>query len=127
MGSSVLAEPLTKIINQSIRRSEFPTRWKDSKVCHLQKGGQKNSENLQTNVSLLSLPGMVCERVIAIQAEEYFESNKILQEFEFGFRKFTSTISDMLTLFDSLLEANKEGTLVLNYLSTAFDTIDQGI
>ena len=73
---------------------------------------------------------MACERVIAIQAEEHFEENKILQEFQFGFRKFKSTISKMLTLFDSLLEAKEEGkeiVLLLFDLSSAFDTIDHGI
>ena len=73
---------------------------------------------------------MICERVIAIQAEKYFEENKILQEFQFGFRRFKSTISEMLTLFDSLLEAKEEGkeiALLLFDLSSAFDTIDHGI
>ena len=72
------------------------------------KGDRQALKNYRP-VSLLSVPGMVCERVIAIQAEEHFENNKILQEFQFGFRKFKSTISEMLTLFDSLLEAKEKG------------------
>ena len=79
---------------------------------------------------MLPVPGMVCERVIAIQAEQHFEDNKILQEFQFGFRRFKSTISEMLTLFNSLLEAKEQGkeiALVLFDLSSAFDTIDHEI
>ena len=126
----VLAEPLTKIINQPISTSKFPTRWKDSKVCPVYKKGDGQTLKNYRPVSLLSQPGMICERVITIQAEKLFEENKILQEFQFGFRKFKSTISEMLTLFDNLLEAKEEGkeiALVLFDLSSAFNTIDHEI
>ena len=58
-------------------------------------------------LSLLCVAGMVLERVIAIQIEEYFESNNLLGSFQFGFRKNKSTISELLTLFDSLLEGKE--------------------
>ena len=90
----VLAGPLTKVINQSIKTSKFPTKWKASKVCPVYKKGDIQALKNYRPVSLLSVPGMVCERVIAIQAEQHFEDNKILQEFQFGFRRFKSTISD---------------------------------
>ena len=81
-------------------------------------------------VALLSVAGMILERVIAIQIEEYFEKNKFLRPFQFGFRKHKSTVSELLTLFDMLLEAKedkKEIGLVLYDLSSAFDTIDPDI
>ena len=130
MGGCVQAGPLTKITNQSIKTSKFPTNWKASKVCPVYKKGDRQTVKNYRPVSLLPLPGMICERVIAIQAEEFFEENKILQEFQFGFRRFKSTISEMLTLFDSLLEAKEQGkeiALVLFDLSCAFDTIDHDI
>ena len=43
MGACVLAEPLTKIINQSIKTSKFPTRWKESKVCPVYKKGDRQT------------------------------------------------------------------------------------
>ena len=69
---------------------------------------------------------MVLERVVAIQIEHYFESNGLLGAFQFGFRKNKSTISELLTLFDTLLEAKnerKEILLLLYDLSAAFDCI----
>ena len=73
---------------------------------------------------------MVLERVACIQMEEFFESNKLLQDYQFGFRKFKSTTSELLTLFHKLMEAKEEGkeiALILFDLSAAFDTIDHNI
>ena len=72
--------------------------------------------------------GMVLEWVIAIQIEEYFESNNLLGAFQFGFRKYKSTISELLTLLDSLLEGKenrKEMMIILYDLSAAFDTVSK--
>ena len=110
LGAETIAGPLTLIINTSIATSKFPSKWKESKVCPVYKKGDRQMLKNYRPVSLLSVPGMVCERVITIQAEMHFEDNRILQDFQFGFRKFKSTISEMLTLFDSLLEAKEKTT-----------------
>ena len=56
MGAIVLVKPLTKIINQSIRTSKFPTKWKDSKVCPVYKKGDRQTLKNYRPVSLLSQP-----------------------------------------------------------------------
>ena len=68
---------------------------------------------------------MILERIISLQIEEFFEEKKLLGEFQFGFRKNKSTVSELLTMFDTLLEAKehkKEIVLLLYDLSSAFDT-----
>ena len=73
---------------------------------------------------------MVLERCIGIQMEDYFEEKGILQEFQFGFRRNKSCISELLTLFDKLLKAKEQGkeiSLLLFDLSAAFDTVDISI
>ena len=73
---------------------------------------------------------MILERVIAIQIEDYFESNNLLGAFQFGFRKYKSTITELLTLFDSLLEVKenrKEIMVILYDLSAAFDTVSHEV
>ena len=75
-------------------------------------------------VSMLAVFGMILEKVVALQIEEFFESNGLLGKFQFGFRKYKSTISELLTLFDTLLEAKemgKEILIILYDLSAAFD------
>ena len=77
-------------------------------------------------VSLLPVAGMILERVVALQIEEYFERNNLLGSFQFGFRRNKNTISELITLLDTLLEAEamKKEILVLLYdLSAAFDTV----
>ena len=66
---------------------------------------------------------MVLERVVAKQIEEYFETNNLLGTFQFGFRKNKSSISELLTLFDSLLERkeNKKEIMVILYMDVSID------
>ena len=103
IGAKILAVPLTYLVNTSILTGKFPTSWKISKVVPLHKKGDKVTLKNYSPVALLSVPGMVLERVVAIQIEEYFETNKLLGLFQFGFRRNRSTISELLTLFDTIL------------------------
>ena len=105
LGAEVLAVPLTHIINTSIVSGVFPTNWKEAKVVPIHKKGNKRTLKNYRQVALLSVAGMILERVVAIQIEEHFESNRLFGDFQFGFRQNKSTISEMLTLFENLLEA----------------------
>ena len=93
LGADVLKVPLTYIVNTSIRESEYPSYWKIAKMIALFKKGNRWEIKNYRPVSLLCVAGMVLERVIAIQMEEYFETNNLLGPFQFGFRKYKSTIS----------------------------------
>ena len=98
-------------------------------IALLKKGNRKEMKNYRP-LSLLSTAGMVLERVVAMQIEEYFETNDLLGPFQFGFRKYKSTISELITLFDSLLEGKenrKEIMIILYDLSVAFDTVSHDI
>ena len=126
LAANVLVVPLTYMINVSTLIGKFPSNWKISKVVPLHKKGDKNELKNYRPVALLSVPGMVLERVVAIQVEEYFEKNKLLGTFQFGFRRSKNTTTELLTLFDTILEAKdkKNEILVLLYdLSCAFDTV----
>ena len=94
---------------------------------------KKNDRKVLKNyrpVALLSVAGMVLEKIVALQIEKFFEENNLFGSFQFGFRKNKSAISELLTLFDTLWEAKdqkKEIMLVLYDLSAAFDTISHEI
>merc|ERR1739846_15980 len=93
------------------------------------KGDKKILKNYRP-VSMLVVAGMVLEKIVALQIEEFFESNGLLGLFQFGFRKYKSTISELLTLFDTLLEAKENGKeilIILYDLSAAFDTVPHQI
>ena len=130
LGAEVLVVPLTYIINSSILQGKYPTNWKVAKVVPLHKKGDRKSLKNYRPVALLSVAGMILERVVALQIEKFFESNRLFGSFQFGFRNKKSTISEMLTVFDTLLEAKekkKEILLILYDLSSAFDTVNHEI
>ena len=99
IGFDVLVVPLTYIINYSIRTGKYPSKWKIAKVIALHKKGDKKTLINYRPVSLLAVAGMILEKVVALQIEEYFEKNNLLGKFQFGFRRNKSTISELLTLF----------------------------
>ena len=73
---------------------------------------------------------MILERVVGIQVEKYFEDNGFFGSFQFGFRAKKSTVSELLSLFEDLLdakEAGKEIALLLYDLSSAFDTVEMKV
>ena len=130
LGADVLVVPLTYIINFSIVTGKHPTNWKISKVIPLHKKGDKRFLKNYRPVALLPVSGMILEKIVAIQIENFFEEKQLLGSFQFGFRVKKSTISELLTLFDTLLEAKnqKKEILVLLYdLSAAFDTVSHQI
>ena len=87
LGADVLKVPLTYIVNNSIKNSEYPSYWKISKIIALYKKENRKEMKNYRPLSLLSVAGMVLEKVVAMQIEEYFESNNLLGPFMFGFRK----------------------------------------
>ena len=105
LGAEVLVVLLTYLINHSIIIGKYPTEWKTSKVIPLHKKLDKKLLKNYRPVALLSTSGMILEKIVANQIEEFFEKNELLGSFQFGFRRNRSTISELLTLFDALLEA----------------------
>ena len=72
----------------------------------------------------------VLEKVVALQIEEYFEKNNLLGKFQFGFQRNRSMISELLTLFDTIMEAKetkKKNLVILYDLLAAFDTMPHQI
>ena len=107
--------------------SVFPSAWKVAKVCPLLKKGDPLLVKNYRPVALLSVAGMVLEKIVADQVYSYFEKKGLLGNFQFGFRKHKSTVSEMLTLFETLQEAKEKGlqTLLICFdLSAAFDSVE---
>ena len=130
LGAEVLASPLNYIINTSILTGKHPTNWKVAKVIPLHKKDDKKLMKNYRPISLLSVPGMALEKIVALQIEEFFEENSILGSFQFGFQRNENTISELLTVFDTLLEAKelKKEIIVLLYdFSAAFDTVSHEV
>ena len=130
IGANILVVPVTYLINYSIVTGKFPNDWKTSKVIPLHKKGDKKLLKNYRPVALLSVSGIILEKIVANQIEKFFEDNFLLGSFQYGFRRNRSTISELLNLFDTLLEAkeDRKEILVLLYdLSCAFDSVQHNI
>ena len=86
-GANILAKPISKICNLSIKYSVFPT---DCQVAKLKTLYKKGSTTLPRNyqlILLLPLISKIIEKVIHIQTQAFLDENKILYKFQSGFRK----------------------------------------
>ena len=122
-----LVRGLTLIINRSICSGVFPDFWKEAKVSPLLKKGDPTLLKNYRPVVLLCVAGMVLEKIVADQVETFFKKNGLFGDFQFGFRRDKSTISELLTLFETIQEAKEEDmkvALILYDLSAAFDSVE---
>lgn len=129
-GASVVAHPLSEIINQSLRIGIVPKDWKLARVTPLHKKGSKTLVNNYRPISILTAFSKVVERLIHDQIMDYFTSNSLIYDFQSGFRPSYSTDSCLIHLTDYIKQQSDKGKLtgmVVLDLEKAFDTVDHSI
>ena len=73
-----LVQGLFEVFEKSKDSYKFPKRWKQSQVTAIFKKGNKLDPNNYRPVSLLSVPGLLLERVICKSVDDHTLSNNIL-------------------------------------------------
>ena len=129
-GAVVLALPISKLCNLSMKRSKFPLDCKIAKLKPLYKKGSKTDLKNYCPVSLLPLVSKVIEKVIQNQTKIFLNKNKILYKYQSGFQKSFSMNPCLTLLTDKInkgFESGKYTGLILIDLQKAFDTIDHEI
>ena len=127
---SVIAEPLSIIINQSFDTGIFPNVLKLAKVLPIFK---KDDNQIFTNyrpISLLPVISKIFEKVSYIQFYNFLVQNKLLYGGQHGFRTQHSTETALYEFVDKVNNFLDTGYLPLaTYLdlSKAFDTLDHSI
>ena len=108
----------------------FPDACKIAKVKPLFKKGSKTDPSNYRPISLLPLLSKVFERVVLDQTKEFLSLNKILYDYQSGFRKNHSTDTCLSFLNDKILKGFDDGLvtgMILIDLQKAFDTINHDI
>ena len=133
-GAQILAKPISELCNLSMTLGSFPDACKIVKVKPLFKKGSSNPSNyIKTDpsnyrpISLLPLLSKVFERVVLDQTEEFLSLNKILYDYQSGFRKNHSTDTCLSFLNDKILKGFDYGlvtSLIMIDLQKAFYTIN---
>ncbi|PLW44589.1 hypothetical protein PCASD_05177 [Puccinia coronata f. sp. avenae] len=100
ISSLSLAPPLTKILNQSLSISHFPTAWKCAIMAIIPKAGKDNytDPNAYRPISLLSSLGKIFELAITRRLTAWAEKNNILADGHLGCRKGAGTEDAMVIL-----------------------------
>ena len=80
MGKKVLAVPLTRIINTSIRTGTVPDSWKEGVVTPILKKGDPEEMSNYRPVSCLVTASKVLEKVVCKQITDFIEKNNLLPE-----------------------------------------------
>ena len=126
----ILEKRISELCVLSMTLGSFPNAFKIAKVKPLFKKGSKTVPSNYRPISLLSLLSKVFERVVLDQTEEFLSLNKILYDYQSGFRKNHSTDTCLSFLNDKILKGFDDGLvtgMILIDLQKAFDTINHDI
>ena len=87
----------------------FPDAWKIKRVKPLFKKGSKTDPSNYRSISLLPLLSKVFERVVLDQTEEFLSFNKVLYDYQSGFRKQHWTDTCLSFFNDKILKSFDDG------------------
>ena len=128
--SEHIATPLYHIVNMSLQSSTVPLAWKQAKLVPIFKSGDTNKAENYRPISVLPALSKLLEKAVHSQLMEYLETNKLLNQSQFGYRANRSTQLATTLLVDEIREAGENGKLVgalFLDLSKAFDTISHDV
>ena len=126
----IFADNLTKIFNNAMAKGEYPTQLKIAKVIALYKKGEKYSPGNYRPISLLSCLNKIFEKILCKRLVKFLELNKILFDFQFGFRRLHSTTLALIEFTDNIRNILDEGNYAISIfidLTKAFDAVDHEI
>ena len=128
--ADIISKPLSKLINQSLANSTFPSLYKHSSIIPLFKSGCRSNINNYRPISLLATTSKIIEKLINIQIIEYFNANSLFSKFQFGFRKLHDTQDANALLLENIYKyINEKSNVVVTFLDLkkAFDSVDQNL
>ena len=105
-----LVPVLRKLINMSIKDTTYPDILKIAKVIPIHKSGSKNNCSNYRPISLLSTFNKIFEIKIQKDLTYFIETNKILYDKQYGFRKYHSTIDALTNAHDYLIDQARKNT-----------------
>ena len=95
------------VFNHSLLQGVFPDIFKISKVTPADKGGEDTDPSNYRPISTLSAFTQIFEKLIFKQLFSYLEKEKILYEFQFGFRTGHSTSQAITEIAENLRKASR--------------------
>ena len=108
----------------------FPNDWKCAKVVPIHKHGKRNCIDNYRPISIVSIVAKVFERIIYDQLYSFISENRLLTNYQSGFRDMHSTVTALLEATNEWTYNNNSGNVnavMFLDLKKAFDTVDHEI
>ena len=128
--ADIISAPLAHLFNVSTLSGIFPSTLKISRVTPIFKKDDPSLPKNYRPISITHTISKIFEKIVFKQLTEYLNSNSLLSDFQFGFRKGRSTSDALICLTEKLyknLENKDASALLLLDFTKAFDTIDHNI
>ena len=112
------------------KTSTVPNIWKSAKVVPIFESGSHDLPEDYRPISVLPVLSKVFEKAVIYQLFQFLETNKLLSDSQYGFRKYRSTKLAAALLCDNIRKEMNNGNMigaVYLDLSKAFDTIGHGL
>ena len=117
-GAEFIALPLAKLFNKSLSDGVLPRDWVSANITHVFKKGDKQQVSNYRPISLTCILCKVLEKIVHCKLYTLLESNKVLNDSQFGFRIKRSTTALLMTAIHDWAE------MLNNRLSTHCVFID---
>jgi hypothetical protein len=91
IAAPVIAPSISKIINMSLEKAVFPTRWKTAEAIPLYKDGERDNVTNYRPISILPVVSKIIERHVHNHLYVYMTANDLIYNRQSGFRQFHST------------------------------------
>ena len=124
--SSLLASPLCRLFNLSLRAGHFPAKWKEANVTPIFKKNDPSDPSNYRPISLLSILGKVMEKIVHKHVFNFLHDNSIISPLQSGFIPGDSTTNQLVDIYNSISKALDDGLevrAVFCDISKAFDRV----
>ena len=128
--ASALSLPIKIIWEASLKTGKLPEGFALATVKPFDKGGEKSDPSNFRPIALTNRLTKIFERILHSVLVSFLDKNNLFNSSQHGFRKYCSTITQLISYFESIITSLEEGNLVdAIYLdfAKAFDKVDHNI
>jgi len=121
-----IAFPLKLIFEKSLITNQLPLDWRSANISPIFKKGSKNDVKNYRPISLTCICCKIFESIIRDHLYEYFITNNLLSNKQYGFIKGRSTVLQLLKVLDDwseMLEFGGQIDVLYTDLEKAFDRV----